>query len=100
MEGGGQHLGATEVQALLALASPRTPLGWRSQLLFAGLDAGVGLLVQRDIAALAGVQVEERVFHQGRVKALLPQLCLLELVGPWGSEETQNVWVRPGPPGT
>lgn len=80
--------------ACFGLASPRTPLGWelglwiqyplalrgtwgQSQLLLACLDAGVGLLVQWDIAALPRVQVEQRVFHNLQVKALLPQLHLL-----------------------
>lgn len=85
--------------ACFGLALPRTPLGWElelwiqqllalrgtrdeSQLLLAGLDAGVGLLVQPDVAALARVHVEQQVFHNRGVKALLSQLCLLKLEGP------------------
>lgn len=80
--------------ACFGLALPWTPLGWqlglwiqrplalrgtrgKSQLLLACLDAGVGLLVQRDVAALPGIQVEQWVFHNRRVKAFLPKLCLL-----------------------
>lgn len=49
----------------------------KSQLHLTGLDEGVGLSVQRDIAALPGIQVEQRVFHDCWVKALFPQVCLL-----------------------
>lgn len=71
-----------------------TPLGWelglwiqhplalrgsqgKSQLLLARLDAGVGLLVQRDVAALPGIQVKQWVSHNCRVKTFLPKLHLL-----------------------
>lgn len=53
-----------------------------SQLLLACLDAGIGFMVQGNIAALPGIQIEEWVFHKSGVKAFLPQLCLLELEGP------------------
>lgn len=98
--GRSQHLGV-EVRALLALVwhcpGPLWGRSWgsessilwpsegcrgKSQLLLACLDAGIGLLVQCNIATLPGIQIEQWVSHNSWVKALLPQLCLLELEGP------------------
>jgi hypothetical protein len=62
-------------------------MGSKSQLFLACLDASIGFLVQWDIATFPGIQVKQMVFHHCWIKALLPQLCLLELVGPWGVEK-------------
>lgn len=63
---------------------PQRATGGTSQLLLARLDACVGLPVQGDIAALPGIQVEQRVFYHSWIEGLLPKLCLLQFVGPWG----------------
>ena len=95
LRGRGRHLGVVRPgPSCFGLALPRNPLGWelvlwvqhpvalrgtrgKSQLLLARLDASVGLSVQRDIAALPGIQVEQWVFQNCWVKALLSQVCLL-----------------------
>lgn len=95
LRGAGRHLGGW-CQVLLALVwlrpgplrggswGSRCSIRWpsrgtrgQSQLLLACLDASVGLLVQWDVAALPGIQVEQLVFYNCWVKALLPQFCLL-----------------------
>lgn len=60
------------------------------QLLVSRLDPAKCCLVQRQVTALPGVQKIQPVLHQRGVKALLPQLHLLELVSAWNGERRRS----------
>lgn len=62
----------------------------RLQLLLSRLDPIERCLVQRQVAALPGVQEVQPVLHLCRVEALFPQLHLLELVSAWSGERRRN----------